>query len=204
MEDYTVIAQDVLKVLDGFYNNGKNSVMVIMTVAMSKADLDSGRYLQVVNAYKDHPAILMWAIGNEWNINKFYGYTNVNEATAAVNQAAGSIKAVDSHHPISSVLGDVFETSDASIWIIKNAVSGCPNVDIWGINVYRGSSFGNLFLQWKSLWEQELQQLAKPFYVSEFGIDSFNSTSYTLDGARADNVVGYEDQKSQADVDAAL
>ncbi len=204
VEDYAVIAQDILKVLDGFYNNGKNSVMVIMTVAMSKADLDSGKYLQVVNAYKDHPAILMWAIGNEWNLNKFYGYGNVDEAAAAVIQAAGSIKEIDPHHPVSSVLGDVFNSSDASMWILKDVISRCPNVDIWGINVYRGSSFNNLFLQWKNLWEQELQQLAKPFYVSEFGIDSFNSTSYTPDGARADNVFGYENQKSQADVDATL
>jgi len=56
---------------------------------------------------------------------------------------------------------------------IPTIVTRCPNVDIWGINVYRGASFGNIFSQWQSA-------SAKPFYFSEFGTDSYNTTSYSL------------------------
>lgn len=211
VEDYAVIKQSILKVLDELYNNGDTSIMVIMTVAISKADLDSGKYLQVVNAFKDHPAILMWTIGNEWNFNRLYGYGSLTDAAASVNLAAESIKAIDSHHPVASILGDAFENSGENacgqLWVLKDVIQLCPNIDIWGLNVYRGTSFNGLFLQWKSLWEQDLRQAAKPFYLSEFGIDSFNSTGYNSDGscqARATNVTGSEDQQKQSDVDSAL
>src|SRR5438045_2141673 len=50
-------------VLDQLYANG---IMVIMTVDEGADNLT--RVSQVVNFYKDHPAILMWMLGNEWNI----------------------------------------------------------------------------------------------------------------------------------------
>ena len=199
--DYTKVAPGIKIVLDECYKNG---IMVIMAVAISKEDLSLRRYLQVVNSYKEHPAILMWAIGNEWNFNKFYGFSNLEDAARAVNQAAVEIKGIDQHHPVSSILGDKFV--DFPI-----VLTNCPSVDVWGINVYRGNDFGSgdsdLFQQWKNLWEKRLQQPAKPLYISEFGIDSFRTASYITNGTnptRADDVTGSEDQQRQADVDSAL
>ena len=93
-----------MQILDECYRRG---IMVILTVAASKDDLDSGRYLETVTRYQNHPAILMWALGNEWNFNTYYGST-MAEARLKTNEAAQQIKARDTHHPVSSVLGDRF------------------------------------------------------------------------------------------------
>ena len=147
-------------ILDTCYERG---IMVIMTVAGSKADLDTGRHLTIVNRYKDHPAILMWSLGNEWNLNLYYGYPDLTSAANATQQAAQAIASADSFHPVSSSLGD----------IPTGVVGSVPAVEIWGLNVYRGINFGNLFAQWQA-------QTSKPFYLGEFGTDSFRSTGYRV------------------------
>ena len=90
--------------------------MVDMTVAISKQDLENRAYLNIVELYKNHPAILMWSLGNEWNLeyNKYYGYPTVTEAAIATNEAARLIKQSDPNHPVSSCIGDRFEDADPS------------------------------------------------------------------------------------------
>ncbi|HVO33874.1 MAG TPA: IPT/TIG domain-containing protein [Elusimicrobiota bacterium] len=169
-------------ILDELYNAG---VMVIMTVGSSADDFNSGAYLTAVQQAMNHPAILMWALGNEWNLNNLYGtYPNISSATSAIQSAALAVKNVDSNHPVSSSLGDIF-TVDTTNPCLAGIPQGTPNtdiptivaavtaVDIWGLNVYRGMSFGSLFQQWTAA-------TAKPFFLGEFGIDSFNTTSYNL------------------------
>lgn len=165
------------------------------------------RYETVVESFKNHPAILMWAVGNEWNFNRLYDdASTLDDASLAVETAAQRIKTIDSHHPVSSILGDKFE--DAApvggcppSWKIRDVLQRCPGIDIWGLNVYRGNSFGLLFDQWKEQWIL-INQPPKPFFISEFGTDSFYSAAYTADGTcsvRADSVTGYEDEQRQSD-----
>jgi len=166
------------------------------------------RYVKLVNAYKNHPAILMWSLGNEWNLNGYYGFTDMTEAALATNEAAAKIKSIDPHHPVSSCLGDRFSIGnygscgqDQAASDIPSIVNACTNVDLWGINLYRGTSFGELFNQWKVVTTN------KPFYVSEFGIDSYFTQGYIPDGnclIRAKSVVGAIDEQRQADVDVGL
>ncbi len=49
-----------------------------------------------VNAVKDHPAILGWTIGNEWNYNGLYVDLPHAEALARLNEAASLIRAARS------------------------------------------------------------------------------------------------------------
>lgn len=191
--------------LDEFYRQG---IMVILTVANSKAEIDAQTYLSVVEQYKNHPAILMWSIGNEWNLsyNLFFGYPSVKDARDAVNRVAGEIKAADPNHAVSSVLGDRFSDAVATN-TIRDVVRNSPNVDLWGLNIYRGTSFGTLFTQWAGLWAG---MPPKPFYLSEFGTDSFKTTAgkFTIVEGRADNipgqVMGVEDEALQANTDIGL
>ena len=81
---------------------------------------------------------------------------------------------------------------------IPTIVNGVPNVDIWGLNVYRGASFGTLFAQWKNV-------TSKPFYISEFGTDSFKTTQFTqpftgcsTQSGEAQVQAGVQDQATQA------
>ncbi|MEE8359359.1 MAG: glycoside hydrolase family 2 TIM barrel-domain containing protein [Candidatus Omnitrophota bacterium] len=184
------------EILDVFY---RNDIMVIMMVASSKNDIDARRYENIVNICKGHPAILMWNIGNEWNLdyNKYWGYETVEEAARATNSVAEKIKKLDGAHPVASCLGDRFMDDEPSN-TIKDVVDMCADVDIWGLNIYRGKSFRNLFLQWSAITD-------KPMYLSEFGIDSFKTTAYTkADGARVAFCKGSQDRDTQAEYDLSL
>ncbi len=158
------------------------------------------RYEKIVTLYKDHPAILMWSLGNEWNLdnnNKYLGYPSAREAAIAVNEAAQSIKQIDSNHPVTSCLGDRFDDSVPEN-TIRGIVDACPNVDVWGINVYRGVSFGDLFSRWQQI-------TLKPFYLSEFGTDSFNTSTYSIvNGYQADNCNGAMDENIQQNLELTL
>jgi hypothetical protein len=112
-----------------------------------------------VNAVKDHPAILGWVIGNEWNYNGLYVDLPHAEALARLNEVATLIRAADTGHPIVSVYGEL---------PAADVIEGMPDVDIWGINIYRGIDFGDLF----SVWEGRSE---KPMLVAEYGADAYNS-----------------------------
>jgi len=178
-----------MKVLDKFY---RKHIMVIMTVALTKSDFDSGKYLQVVNKYKNHPAILMWVIGNGWNAD-LYGGTMPDRGTAIkyTYDAGLAIKNADNHHPVSTCLS----ADDMHDFIGMIVV---PNIDVIGVNLYRGASFGDFFRVYEQL------NSARPFYFCEFGGDSFKVTGYTADAGRAKNCVGAEDQQAQSDFDLGL
>jgi hypothetical protein len=113
-----------------------------------------------VNAVKDHPAILGWVLGNEWNYNGLYTGLSHAESLARLNEAAALVRAADTTHPIVSVYGEVpaADTLDAM-----------PEIDIWGINAYRGITFGDLFEVWAARSE-------KPMFLSEYGADAYNAT----------------------------
>ncbi len=183
--------KDDLSVLDELYRNG---IMVIMTVAVSRGDLENGRYLEVVKMYKDHPAVLMWSLGNEWNLprNKYYGYETVTEAALATQNAVLKIKEVDSLHPVSSCLGDRFD-DDIPENTIAVIVNKCPAVDVWGLNIYRSKDFADVFRQWKEFSD-------KPVYISEFGTDAFKTEKYKcINEFQAVDCIGVCDEDWQAD-----
>jgi len=179
------------KILDECY---RRNIMVIMTAVISKKDIDSKHYLRVVQICKDHPAILAWSLGNEWNLdyNKYWGYGSVASAARATNKVAAQIKKIDPNHPVSSCLGDRFsdpDTTNTISWIVDT----CKDVDVWGLNIYRGQELGDLFVQWAKV-------STKPFYISEFGTDSFDTQDFTIvNGFQADNCKGSQNQEQQAE-----
>lgn len=197
--------REALLVLDEFY---RNDIMVILTIVNGKSEIDADRHIQVVNQLKSHPAILMWSIGNEWNLdyNLLFGYPTVAAAADKVNQVAGQIKGIDPNHAVTSVLGDRFSDGNAQN-TVRSIVRLAVNVDIWGMNIYRGGSFGSLFAQWGNVWAG-IQ--AKPFYVSEYGTDSFKTKAgaFRIVAGQADDIpgtsMGSEDQSTQAAVDVNL
>merc|ERR1712151_339374 len=112
-----------------------------------------------VDAVKEHPAILMWVVGNEWNYNGLYNGDSFDGALTKVNEAVSIIKQRDPSRPVSTVYGEM-----PSREIIKRL----SNVDVWGLNVYRGISFGDLFSTWKDLSD-------KPMHLGEYGADAYNA-----------------------------
>src|SRR5207244_2709154 len=90
-------------VMDELYRNG---IMAIVTV--DEAINNTARAQAAVNFYKRHPAVLMWMLGNEWNINKYYGQAaTVAEAAQRTQTTAALIKTLDADHPIVSSYGEL-------------------------------------------------------------------------------------------------
>ena len=77
--------------------------------------------------YKDDPAVLVWGIGNELNLD----YTNPR-VWDAVNDIAQMIHETDPNHPTSTVLAGVGKKE------VEYIKARCPAVDILSVNTYAG------------------------------------------------------------------
>jgi hypothetical protein len=140
---------------------------------------------QLASDYKDTKGLLLYLLGNENNFGLFWQgaetenvpvedkkSTKLAQALYQLfNEAALTIKTKDVNHPVAICNGDLL--------FLNVIAKECPNVDILGLNVYRGVSFGDLF-------DRVKKEYGKPVLFTEFGSDAYNAKS------RA------EDQKAQA------
>lgn len=82
-------------------------------------------FRNIVTKYKDHPALLLWGVGNE--VDLFYSNTKVWDA---VQDIAAMIHEVDPNHPTSTVTAGIDSTE---IYLIKTKA---PDIDIFACNTY--------------------------------------------------------------------
>jgi hypothetical protein len=82
-------------------------------------------FKKVILQYKDHPALLMWGIGNE--VDLFYSNTRV---WAAINDIAKFIHEVDHNHPTSTVTAGLDEKE------VKLILRDAPEIDVYCVNTY--------------------------------------------------------------------
>jgi glycosyl hydrolase family 2 len=177
---------NTFKILDFLY---QHHIKAIVTVDLDGSN-DLERIKQIVPKYKNHPAILMWAIGNEWNINLYHHkFSNLWEAATTTEVAARLIKTLDPNHPVASIFGEII-IQGAQIPTPEIVNKLVPTVDVWGLNIYRGDNFGDLFDYWRSF-------SAKPIFIAEFGTDSIYSDSWWP-------VKGHEDLEMQKKFVASL
>ncbi len=88
-----------------------------------KAQFD--RFKEAVLKFKDHPALLCWAIGNEVDLN--YKNTNVWNA---IQDLAKMIHDLDPNHPTTTVIAGIKRD------VVNEIKTKCPDIDFLGINVY--------------------------------------------------------------------
>ncbi len=120
-------------------------------------DIRSGSFTNYINTYKSHDAVLMWELGNEFNYHPEWFDGDIRNWYAALNHAAELIHRNDASHPVTTAHG---ELPDAL------ALSSCPNVDVWGMNVYRWDNPEAVFSEWATV-------STKPMYLSEAGGDGY-------------------------------
>lgn len=109
------IDQAGLKVIIGFgYNQD------------GKYDILSGTFMDYVNTFKNHNAILMWELGNEYNYHPEWFEGDLSIWYMALNEAATKIHNGDKMHPVTTAHGELPDSL---------AVNSCPNIDVWGMNV---------------------------------------------------------------------
>ena len=105
-----------------------------------------------VLAYRDHPALLLWGIGNEME-----GFESGDDPViwAAVNDVAALVKKLDPNHPTMAVTAEVGGGRIASLH------THSPAIDIHGINSYGGAL---------SVAERLRESGGtKPYVITEFG-----------------------------------
>lgn len=169
----TVSLAQVRAALDKAHENG---LYVIMNYYPShSADPSSGAqqtawqngFVAAINAYKDHPAVLIWEFANENNLDngQYSGWYPL------VQTIATAAKSADTNHPIMTVEG---ETASVAFTIGSSARSAddasMTSLDLWGVNAYRGTSFQGLF-------ESLASSTTKPLLVTEFGKDAYLDSS---------------------------
>lgn len=104
-----------------------------------------------VEQYKDHPALLMWGLGNEME-----GGDGGNPLIwQAINDIAKMVKEVDPNHPTMTVIAEIGGQK------LPNLKQYCPDIDVLGINSYGGLP---------SLGQRTREAgLDRPYVVTEFG-----------------------------------
>jgi hypothetical protein len=140
--------------------------------------------------FKNTPGLLLFLLGNENNYGLFWAgaetedFPDEEDQRRAVgenrgrpmyklmNDAAKAIKAIDGSRPVAICNGDLL--------FLDIIAQECPDVDVYGTNMYRGISFGDTFDRVKN-------EYGKPVLFTEFGSDAFNALS------------NKEDQKAQAE-----
>ncbi len=142
----------------GLYAGREEDFFNYNDTAAVNAQLEDFR--NYVRMYRDHPAVLMWSIGNEADAS----YTNYR-LWDAVNDIAAMIHEEDTLHPTMTVLASAH---DVDIIEIK---ARAPEIDILGINVYK--TLDNL--------ENQLTTngWTKPYIVTEWGVDGTWQTDET-------------------------
>ena len=135
-----------LKVIIGFgYNQGGEN------------DILSGTFIDYVNTFKNHEAILLWELGNEYNYHPEWFEGDMKNWYTVLNNAAKMIHENDPSHPVTTAHGELPDSL---------AINMCPDIDVWGMNVYRWDNPEEIFSQWSVISR-------KPMYLSEAGADSY-------------------------------
>lgn len=106
-----------------------------------------------VKKHKDHPALLMWGLGNEMEGPMSDG------SNAAIwkelDVLARIIKEEDPNHPVMTVIASAAPTK------VKGVMANYPSIDVLGVNAYGGASGVGKGLK-EIGWN-------KPFVLTEFG-----------------------------------
>lgn len=134
----------------------------------------------MVNEYKSTPGLLLFLLGNENNYGLFWRGAETENVPVQdrkstkdayhlyklFNDAVKEMKSIDASHPMAICNGDLLFAD-----IIAKE---CSDVDIIGINAYRGLTFTDLYARAK-------KEIGKPVLLTEFGADAFNTLANNED-----------------------
>lgn len=135
---------------------------------------------EMVAEYKNTPGILLFLLGNENNYGLFWRGAETENIPMAdrqstkdayhlyklFNDAVVQMKAIDNTHPVAICNGDLL--------FLDIIARECKDVDILGVNSYRGMTFTDLFDRVKNEYN-------KPVLFTEFGSDAFNTITQSED-----------------------
>jgi hypothetical protein len=112
------------------------------------------RIRDIVTRFKDHPALLLWTIGNEPNIGSTR--EQARQSYQAIERIAKMVKSIDPNHPVMTVIGDGEMRS-----YLPDLNELCPSLDAIGLNAYH-----SIFFLKK---EVAARGWTRPYLITEFG-----------------------------------
>ena len=139
---------------------------------------------EMSETYRNTRGLLLFLLGNENNYGLFWAGAETEDFPdqedqkrevgekrgtpmyKLMNEASKTIKQINPSYPVAICNGDLL--------FLDIVAKNCPDVDIYGINVYRGVSFGDLF-------ERVKNEYGKPVLLTEFGSDAFNAITMEED-----------------------
>ncbi|MCH8495958.1 MAG: hypothetical protein LAT57_10070 [Balneolales bacterium] len=124
---------------------------------------------ELVLQYKDHPALLLWNLGNEI---KYPLVFRKNSFIKTFNELVEIIHEADPNHPVSTSIIGAGRKSMASIFIHS------PKLDLVAFNTFGNTKFVNSHLAQVSFFFGQ-----RPYYFSELGPDGPWESKYTSWGA---------------------
>jgi hypothetical protein len=107
-----------------------------------------------VTRYKDHPAVLLWTIGNEPNIGS--SREQARRSYQEIERLAKVVKEIDPRHPVITVVGD-----GEMRRYLRDLDELCPSLDAIGLNAYRSIFF--------LPEEVAARGWKRPYLITEFG-----------------------------------
>ncbi|MDF2440859.1 MAG: hypothetical protein JWN98_1843, partial [Abditibacteriota bacterium] len=138
-----------LSVTGGIWLGHKEHGFNYNDAAQVKAQFESAT--QTIARHKDHPALLIWAIGNEMEM----GQEDNVAVWRAIEEIAAAAKKIDPAHPTMTVIAEIGGGKVEAIH------KHCPSIDIIGINTYAGGA--SIAERYRAAGGQ------KPYIITEFG-----------------------------------
>lgn len=172
---------DDIRVLDEIHNAGIKVVISFGYNQKGRFDILSGTFINYIRKYKDHDAILMWELGNEYNYNPQWFDGDINNWYESMELVAQIIQIEDPSRLVSSAHGDLPS---------MDALNIAPSVQVWGMNVYRWDQPQSIFAEWEAISD-------KPMYFAELGADSYMTKSN-------ETYKKGENQRAQADANRVI
>ncbi|MEM6642260.1 MAG: glycoside hydrolase family 2 TIM barrel-domain containing protein [Bacteroidota bacterium] len=172
----------------GRYGLNINGAWVAVTDYRDPAtqELLMGEVTKLVEDYRSTPGLLLFLLGNENNYGLFWagaetedfpddekriafiGESRGRPMYRLMNDAALKMKSIDPTHPVAICNGDLLFS--------EIVAQECKDVDIYGVNMYRGYSFTDAFDRVKN-------ELNMPIMFTEFGADAYNAKENAEDQA---------------------
>ncbi|QNF32340.1 hypothetical protein HUW51_06195 [Adhaeribacter swui] len=170
---YNVNADSALKVLDQAHQQGLTVTVGLNVIPAGTLDYSDeqavakqlAKIKQDVLKLKNHPALLMWGIGNELSFKiEFKRILDHYRLWSAVNDIAAMINEVDPDHPTTTMI-----SSDVKPLLLISLF--CDEIDILSMNV-----FGNMTAALKFTTDWIWQG---PLVVSEYGTPGYWVADHT-------------------------
>ena len=142
---------------------------------------------EVVRMYKDVPGVLMFALGNESNYGLSWSSFEIEDLPVGEQQRE---KARFLYSLFGETIVEAKQMAPDHLFTIVNGdiqyldliAELAADMDVLGINSYRGISFEDLDNN-VSLWRDVKQGFDRPIVFMEFGSDAFNARDYAEDEA---------------------